>query len=79
VLAAFREEIKKGGLDVPVVEVGCLGHCYAEPIAVIAKPGSPAICYARVNPVIAERLVNEYILGDNPCPEFVLAAFEPND
>jgi NADH-quinone oxidoreductase subunit F len=79
VLQSFRDEIKKRNLDCPVVEVGCMGHCYAEPLVIIRKPNSPAVCYGHVNPVIAERLVKEYLLGDNPCPEFVLAALEPND
>ncbi len=79
VLRAFQDEVKKHDLDCPVVEVGCMGHCYAEPLVIIYKPGAPPVCYAHVNPVIAERLVNEYILGDNPCPEFVLAALEPSD
>jgi NADH-quinone oxidoreductase subunit F len=79
VLKTFREEIEKRSLDVKVIEVGCMGHCYAEPIVIISKPGWPAVCYGRVNPVIAERLVNEYILGKNPCPEFVLGAMEPNE
>jgi len=79
VVKAFREEIKRNNIDCPIVEVGCIGHCYAEPIAIISKPGYPPIAYGYVNPTIAERLVNEFILGDNPCLEFVLAALEPND
>ena len=79
VLKTFREEIKKRNLDCPVIEVGCMGHCYAEPIVIISKPGYPPICYGYVNPVIAERLVNEFILGENPCPEFVIGALEAND
>ncbi len=79
VLQAFREEVKKRNLDCPVMEVGCMGHCYAEPIVIISKPGYPPVCYGYVNPVIAERLVREFILGDNPCPESVLGALEPND
>ncbi|MFA5308570.1 MAG: NADH-ubiquinone oxidoreductase-F iron-sulfur binding region domain-containing protein [Dehalococcoidales bacterium] len=79
VLRAFRDEVKKHNLDCPVIEVGCLGHCYAEPLVIIGKPGWPPVAYGYVNPVIAERLVNEFILGDNPCPEFVLAALAPND
>ncbi len=79
VLRAFKDEIQKRRIDGAVVEVGCLGHCYAEPLVIIHKPDSVPICYAHVNPVIAERLVKEYILGDNPCPEFVLGALEPND
>jgi NADH-quinone oxidoreductase subunit F len=79
VVKAFQDEIKKHKLDCPVIEVGCMGHCYAEPIVIINKPGYPPIAYGHVNPVIAERLVNEFILGENPCPEFVLGALEPSD
>jgi NADH-quinone oxidoreductase subunit F len=74
VLRAFKSEIKKHKLDCPVIEVGCMGHCYAEPIVVISKPPHPPIVYRQVNPVIARRLVKEFILGDDPCLEFVLGA-----
>ena len=79
VLQAIKKELKRHKLDCPVIEVGCMGHCYAEPIVTISKPGYPPICYRHVNPVIAERLVREFILGDDPCLEFVLAALEEND
>ncbi len=79
VLQALRDEVNKHNLDCPVIEVGCMGHCYAEPLVIISKPGFPPICYGYVNPVIAERLIKEFVLGDNPCPEFVVAALEEND
>ncbi|MFH1383069.1 MAG: NADH-quinone oxidoreductase subunit NuoF [Chloroflexota bacterium] len=79
VLEALKNEVQQQKLDCPVIEVGCLGHCYAEPTVIINKPGYPPICYAHVNPVIAERLVKDFVLGDDPCLEFVLAALEPND
>ena len=79
VLRAIKGELKKQRLDCPVVEVGCMGHCYAEPIVTISKPGYPPICYRQVNPVIAQRLIRQFILGDDPCLEFVLGALEEND
>lgn len=79
VLQVIKDEVKKQGLTCPVIEVGCLGHCYAEPIVVVHKPGYPPICYGYVNPVIAQRLVKEFILGDNPCFEFILGALNEND
>jgi NADH-quinone oxidoreductase subunit F len=79
VLETIRVEMKKQDVDYPVFEVGCLGHCYAEPLVVISKPGYPPICYGYVNTVIAERLVREFVVGDNPCLEFVLGALEEND
>ena len=79
VLRAIKGELKKHKIGCPVFEVGCMGHCYAEPIVTITKPGYPPICYGQVNPVIAQRLVREFVLGDNPCLEFVLGALEKND
>jgi NADH-quinone oxidoreductase subunit F len=59
--------------------VGCLGHCYAEPLVIIRKPGYPSICYGHVTPVLAENLVTNLILNDDPSLEFVLGALEGND
>ncbi|MFC2036040.1 NADH-ubiquinone oxidoreductase-F iron-sulfur binding region domain-containing protein [Chloroflexota bacterium] len=79
VLQTLKAEIKKQNLDCPVIEVGCMGHCYAEPLVIISKSGYPPICYGHVNPVIAERLIRDIILGDDPCFEFVLGALGEND
>jgi NADH-quinone oxidoreductase subunit F len=79
VLRAFRDEVVRHGLDCPVIEVGCMGHCYAEPLAIVGKPGFPPVCYGHVNPVIAEGLINDFLLGDNPNPEFVLGTLGPSD
>ncbi len=79
VVQAIKEEVKVREVDCPVIEVGCMGHCYAEPIVTISKPGYPPICYRHVNPVIGKGLINSFILGDNPWFEFVLGAMEEND
>jgi NADH-quinone oxidoreductase subunit F len=79
VLQTIRTELERQGVNYPVFEVGCLGHCYAEPLVVISKPGYSPICYGYVNTVIAERLVREFVIGDNPCLEFVLGALEENE
>ena len=79
VLAAFQEEIDKHHLDVVLTETGCMGHCYAEPLAVILKPGFPPLCYGSLDEGKARRLVNDYLVGDDPCYEFAMAALEPND
>jgi len=79
VLQTLRDEVKKRKLDVPVIEVGCMGHCYAEPLVIVSKPGYPPICYGHVNEVIAERLVRDFLLGDDLCLEFILGALEEND
>jgi NADH-quinone oxidoreductase subunit F len=79
VLQAIKEVVKKQNLNCLVYEVGCLGHCYAEPLVIIRKPGYPSICYGHVSPVLAENLVVNFILNDDPCLEFILGALEEND
>jgi NADH-quinone oxidoreductase subunit F len=78
-LAVFQDEVENHHLDVEIKEVGCMGHCYAEPLVVIAKPGFPSFCYGPVDEGTAKRLVSDYILGDDPCYDFAIAALDPND
>jgi len=75
----FEREIKEKDLDVDVVEVGCIGHCYAEPLAVIAKPGHPAVCYGYLDDGLVHRLVEDFLAGDDPSYEYALAALDRND
>lgn len=79
VLEAIKETVKKQNLNCLTFEVGCLGHCYAEPLVIIRKPGFPSICYGQVNPVLAENLICNFIVNNDPCLEFVLGAIEEND
>jgi len=77
----FLREIDAKGLssEVDVVEVGCMGHCYAEPLAVIAKPGHPPICYGKLDEGLVHRLVEDFLAGDDPSYEYAMAALERND
>jgi len=79
VLRTINEELAQQNIKAGVTQVGCMGHCYAEPLVIIENPGWPPICYGYVTPGIASRLVQDYIIGDDPCPEFALGALEEND
>ena len=48
ILAALREEIAARKSDAKLVEVGCLGPCYLEPLVYVNKPGSARIYYGNV-------------------------------
>jgi len=79
VVRTFREEIERLQVEATVIEVGCMGHCYAEPMAFIFKPGFPGICYGYLNEGLASRLVQDFLVEGDPCVEFALAANEVND
>ena len=79
VLQAVKDVVGKKSIDCLITEVGCLGHCYSEPLIIIRKPGYPSICYGHVTPVLAENLVINLLLNDDPSLEFVLGALEENE
>ncbi|HBD09313.1 MAG TPA: NADH-quinone oxidoreductase subunit F, partial [Syntrophobacteraceae bacterium] len=77
--AAFEEVLAERGLSAQIVTVGCIGHCYAEPLVVIHQPGFPGIAYHNVTPGKARALVRSFLEEGDPLFEYVLGATEDND
>jgi NADH-quinone oxidoreductase subunit F len=79
--AAFTRAIAEHGISARVRTVGCLGHCYAEPIVLIDHPasGMPPLYYREVNPGKVSMLVRSFLLGGDPCLEHVMGAACEND
>jgi NADH-quinone oxidoreductase subunit F len=76
VVDAFRKELTRRKLEVPIIEVGCTGLCYADPFVIISKPDSMCVAYANVTPETVSRLVEGYVVGDDPCLELALGTVE---
>ncbi len=72
ILDVVKEEFAVNKVDADIIQVGCIGMCFNEPIMDIQKPGRPRIVYGPMTPGKVKRLIREYILGDNPCPELAL-------
>ena len=79
VLKTIQDELAQRNVKAKVVQVGCMGYCYAEPLVIVAKPGYPPILYGYVTPGIASRLVSDFLIGDDPCFEFIVGALERNN
>ena len=76
VIDAFKNEFERRGIDAPIIQVGCIGLCYAEPLVIISKPESLRIVYHNITPDLVPRLVEGYIVGDDPCLELALGTLE---
>lgn len=76
VIDAFKIELARQSIDVPIIQVGCIGLCYAEPLVIIFKPESLRIVYHNITPDLVPRLIEGYILGDDPCLELALGTLE---
>ncbi|MFQ5864351.1 MAG: NADH-ubiquinone oxidoreductase-F iron-sulfur binding region domain-containing protein [bacterium] len=81
VVQAFKKELAERGIDATLMEVGCLGLCCFEPLVGISKPHLPLIIYGNVKPSKVSRLVNEWLVGQNPCSDLALGVVgdEPLD
>jgi NADH-quinone oxidoreductase subunit F len=77
-LQAFRERIEKEGIEAHIIEVGCMGLCFAEPLVIIHKPqsGLPPILYGFITHQHVQRLVEGFLLADDPCLELALGTVE---
>jgi len=64
VLESLQKEIANTNIDCDVIEVGCIGSCYVEPIVCITKPSRPGICFGNVDPASAVNLVQEFLVND---------------
>ncbi len=72
VLDRINAELKQRNIAAHIIEVGCIGCCYTEPLVDIAKPGRPRICYSDVTPEIITQLIADYIVNDNPRSDLAL-------
>jgi len=78
-VAALEETLKERNINARIVPVGCIGHCYAEPLVIAHNPGFPPIAYYEVTPGKARLLVKSFLERGDPLFEYVLGAMEQND
>ena len=72
VLEAINKELARRKIEVVVIQVGCMGLCYVEPMIAITKPGRPQVVYGNLTPELATQLIGDYLVNDDPCPDIAL-------
>jgi len=72
ILSTIDEELRRLNIEATVIQVGCMGLCYAEPMLGIIKPGHPQIIYGNLTPDLMAQLINDYIANDNPRPDLAM-------
>jgi len=78
---AFEEVLAERNINANIRTVGCVGHCYAEPVVIIDHPdsGFPPIFYHEVTPGKAKMLAKLFLEEGDPRFEHVLGATVPNE
>ncbi len=79
-IAGFEEALSANGIEAEIRKVGCLGHCYAEPLVIIQNPGFPALLYQKIGAGEAGILVRSFLKdGSDPCYEYLIGALEADE
>ena len=78
---AFEEILAERNVEAIIHPVGCIGHCYAEPVVIIDHPNSgfPPIFYPEVTAGKAQMLVKLFLGEGDPRFEHILGATMEND
>ncbi|MFH1159947.1 MAG: NADH-quinone oxidoreductase subunit NuoF [bacterium] len=63
---AILNTLKKNQISAQLVEVGCIGTCYLEPIMDISAFGNPRVSFGNVDEKFAEVILRKYLL-DKEC------------
>jgi NADH:ubiquinone oxidoreductase subunit F (NADH-binding)/NAD-dependent dihydropyrimidine dehydrogenase PreA subunit/(2Fe-2S) ferredoxin len=79
VLDAVKETLKRKRLKAKIVQVGCIGPCYLEPLLDITVPGQPRISYANMNAPKAKRVIESYLVKGDPSLQFAVGHFGDKD
>ncbi len=74
--ASISRLLKSEGISAEVMDVGCLGLCYAEPLVYVKPPGGQLICYGEVDSEEGERLINGALCGRDPDAKEVLGSID---
>ena len=60
-----KQVLAKLSIEADLIDVGCLGPCYYEPLVYIQKPGSRPICYSNISTKNIEGLLQSYLVEND--------------
>jgi NADH-quinone oxidoreductase subunit F len=74
-LAQIDRFLKETNTAAKVVQVGCIGPCYLEPLVDIQMPGQPRISYSNVTPKFLPTILESHIVKGKPLSKAALGHF----
>jgi NADH-quinone oxidoreductase subunit F len=75
VLEIIQQTVAELGQTVRIVQVGCIGPCYLEPIMDIAMPGSPRVSYTNVSSQKAKKILKSCLIDGDLAPQMAKGHF----
>src|SRR3989337_1254139 len=75
VLESIQATLKNKQLEAIIVQVGCVGPCYLEPLMDVSVPGHPRISYGNVTPAKANEIIESCLTKGDPILRLAAAHF----
>jgi NADH-quinone oxidoreductase subunit F len=72
VLASIEQTLRQMGISCQVIEVGCIGMCYLEPVMAVRIPDEPFILYGNLTPEKTNEIIRSYLLGGDPISKWAI-------
>jgi NADH-quinone oxidoreductase subunit F len=72
ILEALNKELAKNNVTADIIQVGCIGLCFTEPLFEVVKPGKPSVFYGNLTPERVAEIVRDWLAGDNPRPDLAM-------
>ena len=72
ILGRAKKTLNEMNLLARIMEVGCIGMCYLEPIMAVRKPENPLIFYGNLTPEKTEMIIKRYLGEDDPCAKWAV-------
>jgi NADH-quinone oxidoreductase subunit F len=71
----LAHELEKADYACEIIDVGCIGLCYVEPMIMVLKPGKPGIFYGNVTKKVAKKIANSHVINGQPLAEYALGSW----
>ncbi len=78
-LAEINKFVKENKVKARIIEVGCIGPCYLEPLIDIKMPGQPRVSYNNVNARTLSMILKSHIIEGVPQAKLAIGHFGKKD
>jgi len=75
----LHSELDNSKQSATIIQSGCLGLCYLEPLVIVRQPGGPRVCFGPIGPTEATRLAKGYLSGDDRCTDLMIGSLDPGN
>jgi NADH-quinone oxidoreductase subunit F len=72
ILDVLNRELAQQNIQADILQVGCIGLCYAEPLIEVIKPGMLGVFYGNLTPEIIPEIIKGYLISGNSRSDLAL-------